>query len=213
MAKINFILDLDQTIISAYKFKKNKKTIYNLIDDRSETKTNSIDIATLDKQDYLILSDYFIIARPGLQDFLNFLFENFEVSVWTAATKNYGIEIIKHFILNNFKTKNRKLKYFFWIEHCAYSTECSKCEDKNNLDVIKNLKYLEKVSFTNENTILLDDGLHHYEYKNNKYNIILVPGFFFTDNDDNFLIKLKNKLQQFKSQNNAQIIVKNIKTE
>ena len=64
--KINFILDLDQTIISGepteeYNFEKNKKKALKF---RFETMENY----------------YIIFERPYLQPFLTFLFKNFNIS-------------------------------------------------------------------------------------------------------------------------------------
>jgi TFIIF-interacting CTD phosphatase-like protein len=79
--KLNFILDLDQTIISGepveeYSIEKNKKKASKF---RFETMENY----------------YIIFERPGLQQFLTFLFKNFNVSIWTAASKDYALFIIK----------------------------------------------------------------------------------------------------------------------
>jgi TFIIF-interacting CTD phosphatase-like protein len=220
MAKLNFILDLDQTIISAYKIDKEGK---NLIDDSNENKLEPIEKFTKsDNSDHLILGDnsYFVKARPGLQNFLNFLFKNFEVSVWTAASKEYAKEIIKHFILK--PNKHRKIKCILWLEHCRLSAP----KQKNY--VIKNLQFLNSLNslndkkniFTPENTILLDDGEHHCNYNDDNYNknhIILAEPFFFIQNgtlnqEDHFLndleINLKNIL---KNKKNAETIVKELK--
>ena len=37
---------------------------------------------------------YKVFERPGLQEFLDYLFANFNVSVWTAASKSYALFII-----------------------------------------------------------------------------------------------------------------------
>ena len=38
---------------------------------------------------------YIICERPHLSDFMDWLFKNFNVSVWTAASKDYALFIIK----------------------------------------------------------------------------------------------------------------------
>ena len=103
--KENFILDLDQTLISAeaeeeYDFKKyNKKAkLFNFQD----------------------MDGYYIVfERPGLQKFLDYLFSHYNVSVWTAATKDYALFIIEKMLLK--KKKNRTLDYIFFSYHCDIS--------------------------------------------------------------------------------------------
>jgi hypothetical protein len=56
---------------------------------------------------------YKIFERPHLQKFLNWLFENFTVSVWTAASKTYALFIIEKFILANYP----KRKFLITVEN------------------------------------------------------------------------------------------------
>lgn len=92
---------------------------------------------------------YFTYERPGLQEFLDFLFENYEVAVWTAASKSYAIFIVKHIILQN--KPNRKLKFLLYNYHGDLSSQFSQCP--------KDLKLIFKtfLEFTSENTIIIDD--------------------------------------------------------
>ena len=46
----------------------------------------------MEKFSYHDMDGYYIVfERPGLQEFLDYLFANYIVSVWTAATKDYAI--------------------------------------------------------------------------------------------------------------------------
>ena len=103
--KPKFIFDLDQTIISGepieeYDFEKNKKKAAKF---RFETMENY----------------YIIFERPYLQQFLTFVFKNFDVSVWTAASKDYALFIIEKIIIAG--NKDRKLDYIFFSYHCGLS--------------------------------------------------------------------------------------------
>ena len=103
--KLNFLLDLDQTIISGepveeYNFEKNKKKASKF---RFETMENY----------------YIIFERPYLQQFLTFLFKNFNVSIWTAASKDYALFIIDKIIIAG--NKDRTLDYIFFSYHCGIS--------------------------------------------------------------------------------------------
>lgn len=60
--------------------------------------------------------DMIIFQRNGLQEFLKFLHSKFKnVGVFTAASRDYAVEIIKEF--------NIKPKYFFFRDHCALLQE------------------------------------------------------------------------------------------
>jgi hypothetical protein len=63
---------------------------------------------------------YRVYERPHLQMFLDFLFQHFNVSVWTAAESDYAIFIIKHFILVK---PERKLKNIFYRYHVSLAQQ------------------------------------------------------------------------------------------
>ena len=107
--KLNILLDLDETLISSkaseeFNFKNKKK---------------------MKKFDFEDMDGYYIIfERPNLQKFLTYVFENFNVSVWTAASKDYALFIIDKIIIGN--RKNRKLDYIFFSYHCDISKKMVK---------------------------------------------------------------------------------------
>jgi hypothetical protein len=192
--KLNFILDLDQTIISSEKIKrKEQKFLTFEVEENGlkvEKKISSNVIGT-----YHQLDPYYIVERPYLEDFLDFLFENFNVSVWTAGTKDYATFICKNVILKKNKPE-RKLNYFLYLEHCQMSSGTH----------VKNLNFLFKYNgFNKDNTILLDDSVDHINYKNkdknaaieNSSRIIQAKQFFFLDQrEDTFLKQLTEKLTE-----------------
>ena len=173
---LNFILDLDETIISAeatedYDFEKYKNKA-------SKFKHESME------------GYYIIFERPHLQQFLDFIFENFDVSVWTAATKDYALFIINKIILVK---PNRKLDYIFFSYHCNISKKIKKgTKDLSMLwDVYKINGYNEK------NTCILDD--YDEVYKTQTQNCIIAEQFKFTNENsekDVFLKKLKRKIKK-----------------
>jgi hypothetical protein len=78
--RINVVLDLDQTLVSAedwntQDFKKYKK------------KAKKFQFHDMDGY-------YIVFERPNLQSFLDYLFANFNVSVWTAASKASRLGIL-----------------------------------------------------------------------------------------------------------------------
>lgn len=177
MKKNNIILDLDQTLIYGEPVKDLTNKFYQ--------KAAKFTFHNMD-------NTYIIFERPYLQEFLDFLFENFNVSVWTAASKDYALFVVKNVIL---KKPNRVLDFILVSYHCRIS-------EKNNKN--KHTKYLSllntefKITHLNKrNTFILDD------YENDVYisqpdNCILATEFIFKNDDsenDNFLSTLVSKMQ------------------
>ena len=177
--QFNIILDLDQTIISGepseeYDFEKNKN------------KASKFKFEVMDDL-------YIIFERPDLQKFLTFLFKNFNVSVWTAASKDYALFIINKIIIGD--KKNRKLDYIFFSYHCSASKKLKKN--------IKDLRVLWEdyniPGYNKNNTFIIDDYKEEV-YEPQKSNCILAVPFEFKDNDsenDKFLKKLISKLKKY----------------
>jgi hypothetical protein len=180
--KCNLFLDLDQTLIDAqlteeFDFKTNKKK--------------------LKKFDYHDMDGYYIVfERPNLKEFLDYIFDNFNVSIWTAASRSYATFIIQNIILGN--NENRNLDYVLFSYHCKLS-EQEKGGTKA-LSMIWNI--INDKNYTKDNTIILDDYDHVSQIKDN--NCIQAPEFYFhNDNseNDNYLIEVKEKLEEFKNNN------------
>ena len=147
--KANIVLDLDNTLLSAlpteeYPFKAHpfpdagKKKKFR--DALGSFKTHSMD-------------DTFVVhERPGLQSFLDFLFKNFNVHVWTAASHGYMAVIIDKIIVPGDKP-NRQLGWAL----CSYHGKRS----KKKYNGPKNLKLLFETwklpNMNDTNTIILDD--------------------------------------------------------
>ena len=105
----NILLDLDQTLIAA------------LSPDELDEKKHSKKMQKF--KYYNMDGEYTIFERPYLQEFLDYLFDkknNFNVSVWTAASKDYALFIIGNIILKKDKPE-RKLDFIFFSYHCSWS--------------------------------------------------------------------------------------------
>ena len=96
--KFNVFLDLDQTLISA---EANDEFDFN------NSKEKSKKFTSYDMDGY-----YIVFERPGLQDFLDYLFANFNVSIWTAASKDYAI-----FIIDKLYLKIQKESWIGFFSH------------------------------------------------------------------------------------------------
>ena len=94
--KGHIILDLDQTLISAEPSEE-----YNFAKNREKSKK----FVFHDMDGY-----YVVFERPGLQSFLTYLFDNFNVSIWTAASKRYSL--LKNLLLQEIRIAKSTLFSF-----------------------------------------------------------------------------------------------------
>jgi len=163
--KPNLILDLDNTLICSLPY-------------------NEIDIKKIKKKmtkfkHHDMIGYYIVFERPNLQKFLDYAFKHYNVSVWTAASKDYALFIINNCILTK---KSRKLDWIFFSYHCTKSIEKMKS--------VKDLRILWEefglTSYNLKNTRILDDN--DEVYKAQPKNCIVAKPFNFSDegseNDD-----------------------------
>jgi TFIIF-interacting CTD phosphatase-like protein len=189
---INILLDLDQTLISAEVLQEDEDDIDEEYDeeiyDIDEYKMKAINF------DFENMDNYYVIfARPGLQKFLDFLFANFNVSVWTAASKDYAMFIIEKMILMN--KPERKLDYVFCSYHCKITDKVK--NGTKDLSILWD-KY-KLPGYNKNNTYILDDYDEVYETQPD--NCIIAEPFYFTHDEsekDDFLPKLTRKLSKLK---------------
>lgn len=129
------VLDLDHTLICSE-------------DDFNEDKHSDLmkKLKCKDMDGY-----YMVFERPGLQKFLDYIFANFTVSVWTAASKDYALFIIEHMVIAG--NKNRKLDWIFFSYHCDLS--------QNLKDGTKDLRMIWEEygieGYSKDNTVIIDD--------------------------------------------------------
>jgi hypothetical protein len=133
---INILLDLDNTII------------YSIPCEKLPKNTNS---HLHSMKYYKMDEDYYVFERPGLQTFLDWLFQNYNISVWSAASPDYVEFIVKNIIEKN----KRKIEYVLNSENCE---NCQKIfGDKH----IKNLSMLWDIhdikGYGPYNTLIIDD--------------------------------------------------------
>ena len=141
LKKRNIILDLDNTLICA-------EPIEDFPFNQMGIKNRALQYPIYNL-DYI----YIVFERPNLQNFLDKLFEEYNVSIWTAATKEYALFIINNIICPPGKKRKRKLKYIFWDYHGNISYK--------HYNHPKNLKLLWEhfkiEQFNQYNTIIIDD--------------------------------------------------------
>jgi hypothetical protein len=176
------ILDLDETIISAIEMNE----LHNVPHPEKFHSVNLEDI-------------YQVFERPGLQQFLDILFDKYRVGVWTAAGLTYGLFIIKNFIVKD--KEDRNLEFFMWDDHCTYSYRTSKGQAKC-------IKLLDPL-FKYNNVVLLDDN----EYVLKQTNVTIDSEKFNVMNKyahmDTFLNHANKKIERYFDDKHNKIILRN----
>jgi TFIIF-interacting CTD phosphatase-like protein len=182
--KINVILDIDETLLSAIP-------------------TEDIDFEKIKnkakKIKYEPMEGYYILfLRPHLEKFLDFLFENFNVSIWTAASKDYALYVIDKIILNG--NPKRKIDYIFFSYHC----NASKKLKKNTKDLSMLWDIYKIKGYNKDNTIIIDDYDEVYNIQKDNCIFVVPPFNFLSDNSENdrFLKDLIQKLKKHILKNN-----------
>ena len=148
----NIILDLDSTVINSL---------------RPDEKQPKGFIGHVMKDEIDGIPEFIVYERPHLQKFLDFIFANFNVAVWTAASKDYAIFIVENILLQN--KPERKLKFLLFDYHTDLFA-------KNN-ETLKDLNFVFKTfpEFTEKNTIIVDDN--HEVFSNQMENSYPIPAF------------------------------------
>lgn len=131
--------------------------------------------------------EYIVYERPGLQKFLDVLFDNFGVAVWTAASKDYALFIVENILLQG--RRGRKLDFVLFDLHGELSQQFSHCP--------KDLRLVWDTfpEYTPENTIIIDD--YDQVFGPQMENSYPIPPFEASNPDavnDNILADLASKL-------------------
>jgi len=134
--RMNVLLDLDNTLI-------------NTLEDDERDKV------PVDFQDRFVHHDLLpygmrIFARPGLEEFLDFLFDNFNVCVYTAAEQEYALFIINNFLLTK---PNRKVHWVFF----RYHVELGRKRFQGTKDLRLLFDVFNVPGFYPCNTVIVDD--------------------------------------------------------
>lgn len=157
--KPNLVLDLDNTLISSLTFPELS---------RMKAQPQLL---------YVDMPNYFrIFFRPYLHDFLDYVFKNFNVTIWSAGTRDYVLYIVEHILLkpnmfNDYTKTNPTFKNFKMILH---SGNCEQSTKYYHEDSPKDLRYLYNFQdYYACNTFILDD-LDHVSHANPKQTIVAI---------------------------------------
>jgi len=144
------VLDLDETLVTSI-----NDTVYSNIKSFAPINPNMI-----------YEKEYFFYKRPYLDEFLDFIFSNFKVIIWTAAAKDYALFIIDNII------GPRKIEYILFDYHCQ------KCGDiyENNIKFLECISdYFNVKDFDPSKAILIDDLKERKDGQENNTYIISPP--------------------------------------
>lgn len=136
----NLVLDLDNTLISA-------EALTEFPFHQPGMREKAMHFPIHDMDGY-----YIVFERPGLQLFLDYAFQNYDVTIWTAASKDYALFIVDRIILQN--DPERKLENIFFAHHCDLSRRRF---DGNNKDLRLLWETFRIGSYDPQNTIIVDD--------------------------------------------------------
>lgn len=155
---MHLVLDLDETLIS-------------------------VSLSPIKKPDFIFTLQgeaYYGRKRPGLDMFLKFVFKRFNtVSVWTAATRCYAVQVLKHIMTPR---QISKLAFFKTRQDLESEFGYYKPLSKIFRDPVA-----RRVHMTGKNTIMIDDKAS--VLRDNPGNGILIPAWK-GGKSDNYLAKL-----------------------
>lgn len=104
--KPTVFLDLDHTLICAYKQGS---------PDSMKAQTENL------FEPAVTFANYDVYTRPHLTEFLDFLFKNFYVAIWTAASSDYAAVITSELVLRDDKT--RRLDMFLTADDTTVASK------------------------------------------------------------------------------------------
>lgn len=150
---VNLVLDLDETLIHTVRVGSefNQK------------------LASLVDFHFFVEGNYFyVLKRPGLDLFLDFVFKYFRVGIWTAAEKGYAKEVCKNILSYEQLTK---VSFIYSRSFCQL--------DQSVMPPVF-VKPLAKIfqayrDHNQHNTFMIDNTAHVMKY--NTQNGVVIPDF------------------------------------
>lgn len=169
----NVLLDLDNTLISAEPCED-----FPIKDTNVRNKILRFTFHDMDGY-------YIVFERPNLQEFLDDLFSNYNVSVWTAASKDYAVYVIDQIVLPESKRDKRKLDYIMFSYHCDMSRK--KYHTPKHLNMLYDVFRLP--GYDRSNTIIIDDLIDVYKCQPSNCINIKAFNFFESQSDKDTTLK------------------------
>jgi TFIIF-interacting CTD phosphatase-like protein len=137
--KGNVILDIDGTLICAIE----QKDVPQKSDIR-KSKLKAIDMEDM----------YRVFLRPHVEEFLDWLCDNYNVAIWTAASKDYAIFILNYIINPREKRKQGRCIDFIFYD---YHTRLSEKTYGGHKDLRMIWEIFGMKGYNAKNTVIIDD--------------------------------------------------------
>src|SRR5690348_10887473 len=93
------------------------------------------------------VAHFFIYRRPHLPAFLDYCFADFDVAVWTSASRSYASEVVAQTF------GERELRFFWSAERCTQRTDL----DTHDRCSVKDLRKVRKLGIPLEQVLVVDD--------------------------------------------------------
>ncbi|MDQ4120459.1 MAG: HAD family hydrolase [Acidobacteriota bacterium] len=135
-------------------------------------------------------------CQQNLETFLEFCFENFEVAVWTTATKPYAEEILRRILKDN-----QRLQFIWTRERCTLAFD----EDEREHFFVKKMYKLRRRGYKPKSVIVVDDSPN--VWKTSFGNLVRVSQFEGDENDEELKF-LPIYLEKLKDVENVRVIEK-----
>ncbi len=138
------------------------------------------------------IGPYFVYKRPGLNDFLYEVSNNFQLAIWSSASDNYVLEAVKHLIPIDIKLA------FVWARtKCTYrsSLRNGAIEYRDHYNYIKPLKKLKRKGFDLNQILIVDDTPSKSQ---DNYGNAIYPSEYLGKKNDDELIYLAQYLSSIK---------------
>ena len=184
--KMNIIFDLDETLISTIMLNFGNGERHKLY----MPQISNIGIMSVNNTCHITF------IRPHLDELLNYCYENFNVSFWTAGSYLYCREVIR-ILLNGEQYNKTKIILSKHGDSSIIEMKSNKIinEDINNINCKSlNLLYNADYNFNKNNTLIVDDNIYVCSFNNE--NAIRIMPYDRINSNDNALNEL---LEWFKS--------------
>jgi RNA polymerase II subunit A small phosphatase-like protein len=167
------ILDLDECLIHSIEKNEIGKMGYNFY-------KNSFD--TLGGM-------YRTMLRPNLDTFLDYVFSNFNVAIWTASGIDYANDIV-----DKMKIDKSKLMFFYTEKNCTPKYEYGEGWGMGHMTYKKNISKLRKRGWDMSKVLMIDDKPEHID----SYSNVIKIKPFYGDPSDKELLDLIKYLDNIK---------------
>ncbi len=168
----------------------------NIIFDLDETLIHTLDITPDYVAEYAKSSDlyfkidgnyYWIMKRPGLDLFLEFIFKYFNVGIWTAGEKEYAKEICKRILT---RPQLHRIRFIYRRNFCHLDSSTNPAMFTKPL-----IKIFELFpNFKPNNTLMIDNTYNVMKY--NPQNAVEISDFT-GDPNDRYLYHIRNIIVKY----------------